>query len=206
MPSLTIIAGPNGAGKTRISGFFEQFRDNLENIIDLDLLLQEATNEIPYSYYSANEWRQLDKLFKRYCEQAIEKKADFCYECNLRDDQVKNVGLFEEAGYQLNLIYLTLNSIEQSRSRVNYRVKHEKGRYVNDRDLRENFVRGIENLDNHYADFDSVIIIDNSIDFEYQPKITFAYDKDGVYMAENFPPQSLKQYFKNIEKLKNFIK
>ena len=69
------------------------------------------------------------------------------------------MGLFEEAGYSLNLIYCTLNSVEQSMQRVNYRAKNENGRIVDIISIQENFKQGLFNLDNHYQDFHRVLMI-----------------------------------------------
>ena len=79
-------------------------------------------------------------------------------------DQLKYVGLFEEAGYSLNLIFFLLKNPEQSSERVCFRVNHQNGRNVDFESIQENFKQGLSNLDNHFQDFHNVLIIDSSQD------------------------------------------
>jgi predicted ABC-type ATPase len=208
MPSLTILAGPNGAGKTRNTNFL--LLDNLLNAlpVDLDLLVVQAYSDLPHSFYGAEErlGKSVDRLFYNYCKDAIDSNHDFCYECNFRKDQLKYVGLFEEAGYSLNLIYCILNSVEQSIQRVNYRANNENGRNVDLNSIQENFKQGLSNLDNHYQDFDRVLIIDTSQD-DYKNSghslnLQLDIQKDKVScFNQKFPPYELKPYLPRISGL-----
>jgi predicted ABC-type ATPase len=166
MPSLTILAGPNGAGKSRNTDFL--LAENLlpSFPVDLDLLVAQALNDLPYSFYGADIRlaKSVDKLFYSYCMKAIKAGLDFCYECNFRKDQLKYVGLFEEANYSLNLVFFLLNNTEQSAQRVSFRVNQQNGRNVDFESIQENFKQGLSNLDNHFQDFHRVLIIDGSQD------------------------------------------
>lgn len=207
MPTLSILAGPNGAGKTRCSDLLQKIGLLPVKPIDLDLLFNEAIASLPQSIYGADQRisKVIDKLFRDYCNDAIDKNLDFCYECNLRKDQLIHVSLFENAGYTLNLIYFTLNSIEQSQQRVNFRYYNENGRLVNIESIRENFIQGIHNLDNHYMDFDQVIIVDNSEDnYEdnlHNLNIKVIFQKPNIQrFAKDFPSQALEPYLPQIIK------
>ncbi len=132
MPTVTILAGPNGAGKTRNTDQLLSLQLLPSFPIDLDLLVAQAIDSLPHSFYGADAMlaKSVDKLFHLYCIEAIKAGSDFCYECNFRKEQLKYVGLFEEAGYEINVIYFILNNIEQSVQRVNFRVTQEGGRSV----------------------------------------------------------------------------
>jgi len=166
MPSLTILAGPNGAGKTRNTDFLLSVGLLPTFPVDLDLLTNQAIDDLPHSIIGADARlaKLVDRLFYNYCIDAIQNGNDFCYECNFRRDQLKYVGLFEDAGYELILVYFLLDSIRQSEQRVSYRVKHQNGRFVDIGSITENFTQGLANLDNHYQDFNRVLIIDSSQD------------------------------------------
>lgn len=213
MPSLTILAGPNGAGKSRSTDLLLAV-DLLPSFpVDLDLLVNQAIDDLPHSFYGAETrlLKGVDNLFKKYCEEAIREQRDFTYECNFRKDQLKYVGLFEEAGYEINLIYFLLNSIEQSKERVDYRVKHQNGRSVDILSIRENFIQGLANLDNHYQDFNRVIIVDNSED-NYENKdhsLNIQLDINGKLVScfnDNFPSEPLRQYLPRLIELVSLIK
>jgi predicted ABC-type ATPase len=166
MPSLTILAGPNGAGKTRTTDLLLSLKYLSKIPVDLDLLVSQAIDDLPHSYYGADSRldKSVDKLFLNYCIEAIKNNNDFCFECNFRKDQLKYAGLFEEAGYKLILLFFLLNSIDQSKQRVGFRYNNEGGKNVDIVSIQENFKQGLSNLDNNYQDFQQVIIIDNSQD------------------------------------------
>jgi len=208
MPVLTILAGPNGAGKTRNSDFLLQQHLIPCDPVDLDLLKEQAINNLPHSIYGVEQRlaNTLDKFFKDYCVNAIKNKDDFCYECNFRRDQLIHVGLFEAAGYKLNLIYFTLNSIEQSQQRVKFRSEHQNGKNVDFKSIEENFCQGLQNLDNGYENFNHILIIDNSQD-NYTLKNTNILNiqlsiEDGKFecFSDTFPSKDLITYLPNITK------
>ncbi len=62
--------------------------DSLESSIDID--------KLPFDYfrYEKERKREIDRIFKENCNYAIERQADFSFECNLRRYQIQNVGLF----------------------------------------------------------------------------------------------------------------
>ena len=205
MPILTILAGPNGVGKTRTTDYLQELGLFSISPIDLDLLRQKAIDQATHSIYSIKPDKDLDKLFESYCKEAIAQNNDFCYECNLRQEQLKFIPLFEEAGYEKMLIYLMLDSIEQSRNRVDYRVKEENGRYVNDESIKENFIQGLINLDTCFDEFEYVLIIDNSLDFKDFKIIQMYVDKnnsENTVINQEFPNKEIRQYLPNIIRFK----
>lgn len=166
MPVLTILAGPNGAGKSYFSGFFMETGwlstqpvniDALESFVDLTLIPYD-----PLRYKKCLDL-QIDSIFRELCNEAITKKKDFSFECNLRLDQLKYVCLFDQANYDINLIYMYLDSIEISKRRVQIRV-NEGGQPVGEDSLHENFYQGLENLDDSILEnsWKHCYLVDNS--------------------------------------------
>jgi predicted ABC-type ATPase len=54
MPSLTILAGPNGAGKSRNTDLLLSEKLLPSFPVDLDLLVAQALNDLPHSFYGAD--------------------------------------------------------------------------------------------------------------------------------------------------------
>ena len=166
MPVLTVLAGPNGAGKSYFSSFFLETGlistqpvniDALESYVDVSKIPND-----PMRYKRCLE-EQISKIFHELCHEAIQNNRDFSYESNLRLDQLSCINVFSEANYQINLIYIYLDSIQISKSRVQIRIS-EGGHIVGDDSILENFNQGLKNLDNSVSEFNwnHVSIIDNS--------------------------------------------
>ncbi len=205
MPALTILAGPSGAGKTRFSEFLKHKNFLSTCPVNLDLLREEVINDLSYDSYldESKIGRRLDKCFEKLCKEAISEGSDFSYECNLRKDQVKYVKLFEESGYQLNLIYLTLRSIELSKSRIEKREANEKFPRIQEESILKNFHEGLKNLDDFYQDFNQIVIIDNSVDNSL-PKVQVIISDGKVRLFNNkFPYEELSDY---LPKISDFLR
>lgn len=122
-PRITVIAGPNGAGKSSFQSLLTQAHLVECSIVNLDALnINESTLPEDPLRYATELAKRTDNVFRALCEDAIRNKADFAFECNLREEQVKYVGLFEEAGYEINLVFLWLNDLSKSFERVEKRV------------------------------------------------------------------------------------
>lgn len=166
MPVLTVLAGPNGAGKSYFSSFFLETGlistqpvniDALESYVDTSRIPND-----PMRYKRCLE-EQISKIFNELCSEAISNNRDFSFESNLRLDQLSCINQFSKAHYQINLIYLYLDSIETSKRRVQIRIS-EGGHMVGNDSILENFTQGLRNLDDSVSenDWDHVSIIDNS--------------------------------------------
>jgi len=69
---------------------------------------------------------------------------------------------FRNAGYEIHLIFMGLNSIEESIQRVEQRVRLG-GHKVAEPSIRYNYEHGFKNLYKHFHEFDSVTLYDNAI-------------------------------------------
>lgn len=165
-PTLTVLAGPNGAGKSYFSNYLKEQELLYSQPINMDALKEEINYTFisnDYMRWELEENRAVNRLFLSLCKEAIEEKKHFAFECNLRKDQLGCVELFDKAGYQLNLIFFWLDSIEISRERV--QIRHNEGGHpVGEESIRGNFSEGCRNLDYSVPDnhWNQVIFIDNS--------------------------------------------
>lgn len=210
-PTVTVIAGPNGAGKSSLQSLLRQahlFDCSVVNIdaleIDIDTLPADPLR------YAGEIAKRTDKKFRELCEEAISKKNDFAFECNLRAEQVKYLGLFEEAGYNINLVFIWLDSLELSIDRVKKRVL-KGGHHVGNKSIKINYTEGLKNLDEYFTDWNNVYIINNSKDLSDKtseeirlPLIIYIEKGEIRYVTRNINIDILNRDFPNI--MQSFIK
>ena len=91
MKTLTLIAGPNGAGKTSFADYFVEQgllkvppvdMDGLEKFINWDKIPDDPLR------YERERRKEIDRIFCEICDNAIEKRLDFAFECNLREEGI----------------------------------------------------------------------------------------------------------------------
>ena len=151
-PLLVMLAGPNGAGK---STFYEAFLSHL----DLPFLNPDVFAGITgLGPYEAAE--QVSALR----EAMVSSGAGFISETVLSDPQGAKVEFLASAarrGFDIQLIYIGLESAALSRARVKRRV--EAGGHDVPRDkLRNRFPRTLKNLGRTISVLPRVTIYDNS--------------------------------------------
>jgi predicted ABC-type ATPase len=97
---------------------------------------------------------------------------------------------FQNAGYEIHLIFMGLNSLEESIQRVASRVR-AGGHKVSEDSIRYNYEYSFKNLYKYFKDFDSVTLFDNSIadkDEAVVPEEILHIVKGALYLqAETFP-------------------
>lgn len=205
-PIVTVIAGPNGAGKTSLQSLLRQASLVNCNVLNIDALaidLDTMPND-PLRY-PIELAKRTDKKFKQLCEKAIEERIDFAFECNLREEQVKYLSLFDEVGYEINLVYLWLDKIEISFNRVNYRVS-KGGHYVGKESIIRNYNEGLKNLDKYFDNWNNVYVIDNSMDITELnekanlPLILYIHNGKVLYLSNEISEETLESNFPTIFK------
>lgn len=211
MPTLTVLAGPNGAGKSVFSEFLVKNLLLPTKPFNPDVILdktKEFLKFVSWENLNQEESRLQHLFFVEACEEAVNKKEDFSFECNLRKGQVDHIKMFEQAGYKVNLVYIFLNDLQISFDRVKYRIDIEKGNFVDKDSIVQNFSIGLENLDISFKDWNQVVLIDNSTnldfknikDFKFKASlITENYGKI-IFLDKDFPPTGIKKYLPNISK------
>ncbi len=179
--------------------------------VNIDALEQNIDqNKLPHDIqrYSRERAKEIDRLFTESCMYAIEKQQNFAYECNLRIDQLKNVRLFDEAGYKLRLIYIWLDNVDISTMRVKKRVL-QGGHSVGIESIVENYYSGMKNLDDSFYDWHEVYVFDNSMDISddaefpgiplllYKDETGINYVSNLLYKKENIRVK-LPSIFRNL--------
>lgn len=205
-PIVTVIAGPNGAGKTSLQSLLRQASLVNCNVLNIDALAIDL-DTIPNDplRYPIELAKRTDKKFKQLCEKAIEERIDFAFECNLREEQVKYLSLFDDAGYEINLVYLWLDKIEISFNRVNYRVS-KGGHYVGKESIIRNYNEGLKNLDKYFDSWNNVYVIDNSMDITELnekanlPLILYIHEGNILYVSNEISDETLESNFPTIFK------
>lgn len=165
-PRLFIIAGPNGSGKSLFSQALTGFNvfDGDKHMSTLVKKFPEAGSEALWSYID-------DNIFMEEKLNAIRSASDYAFETNFSSsDPMSSARQFKEAGYEVHLIFMGLDSIEESIQRVEQRVQLG-GHKVVEPSIRYNYEHGYKNLYKYFREFDSVSLYDNSIPNSAEPKV-----------------------------------
>jgi predicted ABC-type ATPase len=157
-PQLLFVAGPNGAGKSTYS---KDLSEPGAIIFDVDKVIARIEAQSPdmpkkQMYDSATQ-----EFFKQ-ANEAVRYKQHFTLETNFRDKELVDIAKeFKRYGYTANMVYLTLENIDQSTSRVNERVL-DGGHFVDPKNILLNYNEGLEYLERFANRFDNLEIIDAS--------------------------------------------
>jgi predicted ABC-type ATPase len=159
-PVLFIVAGPNGSGKSLFSkeltvSDFEVF-DGDKHMAALIKKYPETGSEALWSFINEN-------IFEGQKREALEARLNYVFETNFSSaDPMKTAREFKKAGYEIHLLFMGLNSLEESIERVAYRVR-KGGHKVSEESIRYNFEFGYKNLYEHVTEFDFVTLFDNGL-------------------------------------------
>ena len=208
-PIVTVIAGPNGAGKTSLQSLLRQAHLVNCNVVNIDALAIDL-DTVPTDpfRYPVEIAKRTDRKFRELCEQAIQKGMDFAFECNLREEQVKYLSLFDDANYEINLIFFWLNDIQISFDRVAQRVS-KGGHFVGKYSIERNFYEGLKNLDEYFDNWNNISVIDNSMDIQQLneqdqlPLILYIQNRKVLYVSNKIPQSTLNSNFPTICKAYN---
>lgn len=182
-PVLLVIAGCNGSGKSTFSnelgaGLFKPFDydfhylKNYESLLEIDIREQMAHNIT---------WQQLENEV----DISIKNGLNFCYETNFNSTPLHWPKIFKEHGYQIRMVYLCLNSIEEAIRRVAIRVENG-GHFVPENEIRNRYFQGFDNLNSNFQFFDSIDLFETSI-FGKAPDFILSYEKDQKLLINYFP-------------------
>jgi predicted ABC-type ATPase len=154
---LVVLAGPNGAGKTT---FFELFiAPSGLPFVNADFIAKElAEKGKPVSDDEAA------RLAEQKRQEYVSEKRSFCMETVFSDAAGTKRTFFKDAqakGYVVLLIFIGLNHVETSRSRVAQRVS-AGGHNVPDRKIDGRFPRTFGNLQKALPFVDRAFLFDNS--------------------------------------------
>lgn len=177
MKKYILIAGVNGAGKSTLY----QTIDSLKNIERVN------TDEIVRSF---GDWRNSLDVMKAG-KIAVAKIRDY-FEHGITFNQettlcgksiIKNIKIARELGYDVELHYVGVNSVDIAKKRIAYRVEHG-GHGIPDEDVERRYKESFENLKAVMDICHLVVLYDNTESFN-----RFAIYKNGQlsFVSGNMP-------------------
>lgn len=141
MPTCWIIAGPNGAGKTTFALEYLPKVAGCTNFINADLIAAGLSPLAP-----ERELIAASRIFLGEVELHIRRREDFAFETTLAGrTYLRLIERLRSDGWQVELIYLALPSVEMSKLRVAERVAHG-GHNIPEQDIKRRFPRSLNNL------------------------------------------------------------
>ena len=144
MPRCLIIAGPNGAGKTTFALAYLR-RGGIEHFVNADLI---ASGLSPF--HPEKQAVAAGRLFISEIEAHIGARENFAFETTLSGrGYLKLIRRLKSQGWNVELFYLALPSIEVSKFRVAERVAHG-GHDIPISDIERRFPRSLSNLFQDY--------------------------------------------------------
>jgi predicted ABC-type ATPase len=146
MPSMkeiqkaVVVAGPNGAGKTT---FVRQYMETHPGFVYLcadDIALELCPSQPETVYVSAG------KVFFRRLRALVSERRNFITEVTLSSSSLtRRFATFREAGYDVDIVFIHLESPELCVARVAERVR-KGGHPVAPRDIRRRYGRSVANF------------------------------------------------------------
>ena len=155
---IIIIAGPNGAGKTTFAREFLPHEGNISDFINADLI---AAGLSPFNPEAAAI--RAGRLMLEEIDQRVVRRRSFAFETTLsgRGYAVK-IKSWQELGYHVKLIFLSLSDADMAVARVAGRVI-QGGHDIPEQVIRRRFRAGMENFDGLYKPLvDAWIFYDNT--------------------------------------------
>jgi len=145
-PFCTIIAGPNGAGKTTFALASLPEIALCRNFVNADLISSGLSPLSP-----EREIIAASRLFLQEVHQYIKQREDFAFETTLSGKTcLQLIRKMLADGWQVQLIYLWIPSVELAIERVTERVAHG-GHNIPRESIIRRYPRSIANLLNDYS-------------------------------------------------------
>lgn len=194
-PILLVIAGCNGSGKSTFSkplspDNFTPFDYDLQFLKFYNSLIDSDIREAMAHKMAFNE-------LEKQIEKAIENKSSFCYETNFNSTPLHWPSIFKKNGYDLQLIFLCLDSIQEAKKRVAIRVENG-GHYVPENEIEKRYYDGYNNLNTFFDYFDYVDLYDSSKHLKHPSHILSS--ESGKISSINNLPNYLNDLIPNIIK------
>lgn len=167
-PQLYVISGANGAGK---SSFADILVPQNTLIVNPDKIRQEFSNIF-----------QADLFSKNLLNKAILERRNISLETNfLFENDMEDFLSYRNSGYELNMYFIAIRDLEESRQRVETRVSNG-GHFVDDYTRELNFNIGKTNSIKYSSYFDRVTVLSNS--YELQDFLLHAENRNILYKNE----------------------
>jgi len=142
---VVILAGPNGAGKTTFAQEFLPNEASCLTFINADLI---AAGLSPFDPASAAI--RAGRLMLQEIDHRFNKRESFAIETTLSGRAyTRYISKWQQAGYEVKLIFLRLDSTDDAIERVASRVA-QGGHHIPESTIRRRFEKGLWNLENIY--------------------------------------------------------
>lgn len=155
---IVIIAGPNGAGKTTFAREFLPREAKCPDFINVDLI---SAGLSPFNPQRAA--LRAGRLMLQEIHRRVRAGESFAFETTLSGRRYAHlIPRWREAGYHVNLIFLSLPGAELALARVSARVA-QGGHDVPEQVVRRRFDAGLRNFEDVYRGLvSSWALYDNS--------------------------------------------
>lgn len=195
-PRLFVIAGCNGSGK---SSFANAITPDSVTSFDYDKEFLKIYNSMRDSELRTKiAHHQTRILLEESVENAIRNELDFCYETNFNSTPMFWPDKFKAAGFELNLFFFCLDTIEKAKIRVRIRVENG-GHFVPDFQIEERFKLGYKHLNEHFSQFDFIHLMNSSF-YKEVPHHILSIHKEEIIQLSDFP-DFLNKFAPHISKL-----
>ena len=180
-----LIAGVNGAGKSTL----------YQTLDSLKVMERVNTDEIVKSF---GDWKNSSDVMKagkiavNKIKDYFDNGVSFNQETTLCGNSVKkNIDRAKFLGYEMELHYVGVESVEIAKQRIAYRVAHG-GHGIPDADVERRYIESFENLNIVKDKCDLVVLYDNTKSFN-----RFAIYRNGdIYTITEKVPMWFKKYVK----------
>lgn len=162
---ITVLAGTNGGGKSSIGGaLLRQAGGDYFNPDEAAHRFREMDPSLSQREANGRAWHEGKRLLQR----AIAERRSFLFETTLGGRTMTDLlDRAAEAGLELRIWYIGLQSPDQHIERVRARVAHG-GHDIPEEDIRRRSVRSIENLVRLLPKLSELRLFDNSAEGDPQ--------------------------------------
>lgn len=165
LPNVFVIAGPNGIGKTTSAFYLIPANTPLINSDEIAATLSHT----PLPPLNVQEFANSEAI--RIMNRYIDQKTSFAIETNLADVETwKFLIELQKKGYQINLLYLSSDSLSLLNSRIEERVRAGE-HYVRPDIVRERYINGLKLLNHYFKIPDIICLVDNSVQLQFVAEI-----------------------------------
>lgn len=181
-PTLFIVAGPNGAGKsTHVKSLLPP---GMENYIPFDR--DKTRTEIEFKQFGTSKnlsqeqaisaISEMEKILMREMASAVAERKHFVLETPLSHPQYfRYIDYFTNKGYQVDLRYLGLSSVLESKRRVAFRVG-QGGHDVPKNIIEGVFEMNLKNINDYRSTFQQINLYDGTV----YPKLLLTLENENI--------------------------
>jgi predicted ABC-type ATPase len=145
LPTLIIIAGPNGAGKTTFAREYLSADDRSFEFVNAD----EIAGALAGNTQTSLDFDAARSMLRRI-DELIDASADFVIETTLANlTYAQKIPDWKRRGYLVSLVYLRLDTVEDSIARVRKRVA-AGGHGISEDTIRRRFGRSVNYFETIY--------------------------------------------------------